>query len=261
MDPLTLAGLGLVFLSIILSTLMDGNSFGPLIGPSSLVLVLFGALGGALAGFRMPDALSLPKGFIKAITGSPPEPDAVVTQLMGFAESARREGILALEEGIKTVEDEFLKAGLQMVVDGVEGDVVREVMETEIESMQARHANMIMIFGKLAEYAPAMGMLGTVIGLINMLGNLADPSALGKGMALSLLTTLYGVFFANIFFAPMGAKLTKLSKMEVAARELTLEGILAVREGASPRLLVEKLEARLPPDLRVGAKVRMGQAA
>ncbi len=261
MDPLTLAGIGLVFVAIVVSTVMDGNSFGPLIGPSSVVMVLLGTLGGALAGYRLPDAMKLPKAMIVAITGAPPEPDEVVTQLMNFAESARREGILALEQGLKDVDDDFLRTGLQMVVDGVEGDVVRDVLETEIDAMDARHGLTIGMFAKLAEYAPTMGMVGTVIGLINMLGNLSDPSALGTGMALSLLTTLYGVFFANIIFNPIGNKLKRLHGMELAARELTLEGIMAVREGASPRLLVEKLEARLEPELRVGAKVRMGQEA
>ena len=261
MDPLTLAGIGLVFVALVASTVMDGNSFGPLIGPSSLVMVLFGAMGGALAGFRLDDAKRLPKGLIVAITGSPPEPDEVVTQLMGFAESARREGILALEQGLGEVDDAFMQSGLQMVVDGVEGDVVRDVLETEIDSMNARHKEVIGIFEALVEYAPVMGMIGTVVGLINMLGNLSDPSALGSGMALALLTTLYGSFFSNVIFNPIAKKLNRLNAMEVAARELTLEGILAVREGASPRLLVEKLEARLGPELRVGAKARMGQEA
>lgn len=261
MDPLSLIGLFLIFVAIIASTIMDGNSFGGLIGPSSLVMVLFGAMGGALAGFRMADAAKLPKGIIIAFTGSPPEPDAVVTQLMNFAEAARREGILALEQGIAEVDDAFMKSGLQMVVDGVEGDVVRDVLETEIESMDARHGIVIDLFAKLAQYAPVMGLIGTVIGLINMLGNLSDPESLGGGMALALLTTLYGSFFSNAIFNPIAAKLKRLHAMEIAARELTVEGIMAVREGASPRLLVEKLEARLEPTQRVGAKARMGDAA
>lgn len=261
MDPLTLVGLGLIFVAIIASTVMDGNSFGPLIGPSSLVMVFFGALGGALAGFRIPDAAKLPKGLIVAFTASPPEPDTVVTELMNFAEAARREGILALEQGLGNVEDDFMKAGLQMVVDGVEGDVVRDVMETELESMEARHNLVIDLFAKLAQYAPVMGLIGTVIGLINMLGNLSDPESLGSGMALALLTTLYGSFFSNAIFNPIAMKLKRLHTMEVATRELTIEGIMAVREGASPRLLVEKLEARLEPAQRVGAKARMGEAA
>jgi len=260
-DPLSLIGLGLVFLAIIGSTIMDGNSFGPLIGPSSLVLVLFGTIGATLAAYRMEDAKRLPKGFIVAFTGSPPDPDALVTQMMEFAEAARREGLLALEAKMEELEDPFLTAGLTMVVDGVEGDEVREVMETEITAMESRHESLIGLFKKLVEYAPTLGMIGTVIGLINILGNLSDPEALGTGMALALLTTLYGVFFANIIFAPVAGKLEKLNAIEVAARELTVEGVLAIREGASPRNLVERLEARLEPELRVGFKSRAGDEA
>ncbi len=260
MDPLTLIGLGLVFVSIIVSTIMDGNSFGPLIGPSSLVLVLFGSIGAVLAGFRMDDAKRLPKGFSVAFTGSPPDPDQLVTQLMSSAEAARKDGILALEQGLESLEDEFLKAGLQMVIDGMEGEDVRNVMEAEIFAMEARHESLIGMFKKLVEYAPTLGMIGTVIGLINILGNLSDPEALGTGMALALLTTLYGVFFANIIFAPVAGKLALLNTMEVASRELTVEGILAIREGASPRHLVERLEAYLEPELRVGSKARLEAA-
>lgn len=260
MDPLTPAGIALVFVAIVVSTVMDGNSFAPLIGPSSIVMVFIGCIGAAAAGFRIPDMAEMPKAMIKAFTGAPPEPDAVVTQLMNFAESARREGILALEQGIKEVDDAFMRAGLQMVVDGVEGDVVRDVLETELEGVEARHGMTTKIFEKLAEYAPAMGMLGTIIGLVNMLGNLSDADALGKGMALAMLTTLYGSFLANVIFLPIAEKLKRLHAMEMAAYELTLEGIMAVREGASPRLLVEKLEARLAPSMRIGAKARMEAA-
>ncbi len=262
MDPLSLIGLGLVFLSIIGSTIMDGNSFGPLIGPSSFVLVFFGSIGAVLAGYRMDDAKRLPKGFILGFTGKPPDPNGLVTQMMEFSEAARREGLLALEAKMEELEDPFLKTGLTMVVDGVEGDEVRAVMETEIGAMEERHQALIAMIKKLVDYAPTMGMLGTVIGLINILGNLSDPSALGGGMALALLTTLYGVFFANIVFAPVASKLEKLNAIEVAARELTLEGVLAIREGASPRNLVERLEARLEPEQRIGFKGRSeGEAA
>jgi len=261
MDPLTIIGLVLVFLAIIISTVMDGNSFGPLIGPSSMVLVVLGSVGAVLAGFRMADAKRLPKGFVVAFTGSPPDPDELVTQLIKSAEAARRDGILALEQGLNDLDDEFLKSGLQMVIDGMEGEDVRNVMEAEIVAMEARHDGLIGMFKKLVELAPTLGMIGTVIGLINILGNLSDPEALGTGMALALLTTLYGVFFANIIFAPVAAKLSLLNTMELASRELTLEGILAIREGASPRHLVERLEAYLEPELRVGSKVRLGEAA
>lgn len=261
MDPLSIIGLVMVFLAIIVATVMDGNSFGPLIGPSSLVLVLVGSIGAVFAGYRMNDAKRLPKGFKVAFTASPPDPDTLVTQLMTSAEAARRDGILALEEGLQDLDDEFLKSGLQMVIDGIEGEDVRNVMEAEIIAMEARHDSLIGMFKKLVEYAPTLGMIGTVIGLINILGNLADPEALGTGMALALLTTLYGVFFANVLFGPVAAKLALLNTMEIASREITLEGILAIREGASPRHLVERLEAYLEPELRVGSKARLNKAA
>jgi chemotaxis protein MotA len=122
--------------------------------------------------------------------------------------------------------------------------------------MEDRHLQLVVMIKKMVEYAPTLGMIGTVIGLVNVLGNLANPEALGTGMALALLTTLYGVFFANILFAPIATKLEKLNSVEIAAREMTLEGVLAIREGASPRDLVERLEARLEPELRIGFKAR-----
>ena len=261
MDPLSIVGLIVVFVAIVASTVMDGNSFGPLIGPSSLVLVILGTFGATLAGYRMADAKRLPKGFIIAYTSAPPDADALVTQLMTYAEAARKEGILALEQGLDDLDDAYLRSGLQMVVDGMEAEDVREVMQAETEAMEGRHESLIGMFKRLVELAPTLGMIGTVIGLINVLGNLADPEALGTGMALALLTTLYGVFFANIVFNPVMAKLTLLNSMEVASRDLTLEGILAIRDGASPRHLVERLEAYLEPELRVGSKARLGKAA
>ncbi len=261
MDPLTLIGIGLVMVAIVVSTVMDGNSFGPLIGPSSFVLVLLGAIGASLAGYRMDMAKRLPKGFIVALTQAPDDPDEIVTQLMKFAEAARKEGILALESGLEDMENKFFASGLQMVVDGLESEEVREVMESEIGAMESRHESLIGLFKKLVEYAPTLGMIGTVIGLINILGNLSDPSALGTGMALALLTTLYGVFFANIIFGPIAGKLAVLNELEVMTRELIVEGIIAIREGASPRHIVDRLEAYLEPELRVGSKVRLERAA
>ncbi len=261
MDPLTLIGIALVFVAIIVSTLIDGNSFGPLIGPSSLLLVLVGTIGATFAGYRMDAVKKLPQGLIVALTGTPDDADELVTQLMQYAEAARKEGILALETGLEDMDNQFLATGLQLVVDGLESEEVREVMEAEITAMEARHEVMIGMYKKLVEYAPTLGMIGTVIGLVNILGNLADPAALGTGMALALLTTLYGVVFANIFFSPIGAKLGVLNELEVMTRELTVEGVISIREGASPRHLVEKLEAYLQPDLRVGSKARLERAA
>lgn len=253
---LTMVGIILSILAIVVATVMDGNSFGALIGPSSLVLVFLGSIGATMAGFEIPDLARLPKAMIVSFTGKPPNPDSIINLLMRFAETARREGVLALEERLKDVEDPFLKAGLQLVVDGMDTDTVKAILDTELDAVDTRHKTMIDFFKGLGGYAPTMGMLGTVIGLINMLQNLSDPSQLGAGMSVALLTTLYGVLFANLIYLPIGAKLERLHKAEMDVKDLIVEGVLAIQGGASPRMLVERLEARLDPGSRVGHHAR-----
>lgn len=258
---LTIVGIALSVIAIVLATLIDGNSFGALIGPSSLVLVGLGSMGATMAGYDMPDMKRLPKAAIASFTQKIEDSSETVSLLMGFAETARKEGVLALEGSIKDIEEPFLKSGLQLVVDGMDTETIREILDTELDALDARHQVMIAMYKALGNYAPTMGMVGTVIGLINMLQNLSDPSQLGLGMSVALLTTLYGVIFANLFYLPIGAKLERLHKAELEARELVVEGILAIQGGASPRVLVERLEARLQPDARIGHSARAGKAA
>lgn len=258
MDPLLLGGLVLSLIAIAGSTLMDGNSFGPLIGPSSFVLVFFGAIGAALMAFRKTELPRLPKALIYAFKGSPPDVDGTVTVLAGLAEVARREGMLALEGRLPDVEDHFLRSGLQLLVDGMDADQVRGMLDIDIAAVDERHQMPISFFKAIGGYAPTFGMVGTVIGLINMLGNLSDPSQLGIGMSMALLTTLYGVMFANLLFLPVATRLERLNSQELAARDVALDGILSIQAGTSPRLLVERLETYLPPDRRIGYGPRMG---
>lgn len=260
---MTIVGIVVVLISIVVSTVMDGNSFGALIGPSSLVLVGLGSIGATMSGFEVSDLAGLPKTMMVAFTRKPPNGDGTVTALMRFAEIARREGVLALESKLKEVDDGYLRTGLQLVVDGMDTETVKSILETMIDAVDARHQTQISLWKALGGYAPTMGMLGTVIGLINMLGNLSDPSQLGIGMSLALLTTLYGVLFANVIFLPVAGKLDRLNGVELDVMELVLEGILAIQSGASPRLLVERLEARLDPSQRVGhhARAKGGEQA
>ncbi|GBE24165.1 chemotaxis protein PomA [bacterium BMS3Bbin02] len=252
----TILGIVIAMMSIVIATIMDGNSFGALIGPSSLFLVFVGSLGVTLGGFQMADASVVPKGIVVAMTGKEPEPSGAVDQLMEFAEIARKDGVLALESKLEGLDDEFMKAGLQSVVDGMDADAVREILEIELTGLDERHRPTIEFVKAMGAYAPTMGMVGTVIGLINMLSDLSDPAQLGAGMSVALLTTLYGVIFANLIFLPISAKLTRLHVLEIAYKEMILDGILAVQAGASPRMLVERLEAYLVPSLRVGHQVR-----
>lgn len=252
----TIMGIVIAILSIIIATVMDGNSFGALIGPSSLFLVVVGSIGASLSGYQMGDISRMPKGVIISFTGKDPDPGAAVDQLMRFAEIARKEGVLALESQLETIEDEFMKTGLQAIVDGVDAEVVRDTLEIELQALDERHQPIIALIKTMGGYAPTMGMIGTVVGLINMLGNLSDPSQLGLGMSVALLTTLYGVIFANLVFLPVAAKLARLHELEVAYREIVLDGILAIQSGSSPRALVERLESYLSPSQRLGHQER-----
>lgn len=256
MAPLFIGGLVLSLFGIVVSTIVDGNSFGPLIGPSSALLVFFGAVGAGLMAYGTQDLSRIPKALTYAFKGSPPDPDNAVTELAGLADTARRDGMLALEGRLEEIDDDFLRRGLQLVVDGLDADQVREVLDIDLAAVDERHRLGIDFFRSLAGYAPTFGMIGTVIGLVNMLQNLTDPDQLGIGMALALLTTLYGVMLANMVFTPVATRLQRLNALELAARDVALDGILSIQAGTSPRLLVERLEIYLPPSARIGLNER-----
>ncbi len=261
MDPLFLGGLLVSLIAIVVSTLMDGNSLGPLVGPSSAMLVVFGAIGASIMAYRTSELSSLPKSAMSAIKADVPDVAETITSLARLADTARRDGMLALEAKMEALEDRYITLGIQLLVDGADEEVVRETLEIELAATDDRHRNAIGFFKTLAGYSPTFGMVGTVIGLINMLGNLSDPSQLGKGMAMALLTTLYGVLFANLVYAPIANRLERLNTIELAAMEVTLDGILTIRRGASPRALIERLESYLPPSERLGATERLNTAA
>jgi chemotaxis protein MotA len=258
---LTIGGIALIFVALIVSTIMDGNSFGPLIGPSSMVMVLLGAIGAGITSFEIKDVTGMAKTLVKAMTGKPANGDEVVSVMMKMAEVARREGVLALEEKLTDIEDPFLKQGMQLVVDGMDTENARAILETQMEGVDGRHQVQISLWKAIGGYCPALGMMGTLVGLINMLGNLSDPEQLGIGMSLALLTTLYGVLFSNSLFIPIGNRLDALNNAEMAVMTLVVDGVLAIQAGASPRMLVERLESYLDPAQRVGHQARAKDGA
>jgi chemotaxis protein MotA len=257
MDPIFFGGLFLTLLGIVVATLMDGNSLSPLIGPSSFILVFTAAVGAGIMAYRKSELGGMPKSALKAVKGEVPDVQDTITQLAKLAEVARRDGMLALEEKLEEIDDRFLQLGLQLLIDGADEDVVRDTMDIELAATDERHKTAINFYKGLGGYAPTFGMVGTVIGLINMLGNLTDPSELGKGMALALLTTLYGVLIGNLLFNPIAARLERLNEVEMAAMDVALDGIITIRGGASPRGLIERLESYLPPSARIGAGDRL----
>lgn len=250
MDPMTIVGILVILVTSFIGTSMGGINFiGILFGDiGSIILVFGGTMGATMASGTLPDTLNAIKALIKSFTGGKTgDPVETIDQLVEFSDRARRDGLLSLEEDAKSIEDEFLRKGIQMAIDGTDPDVVRETLEIELTNMENRHRKGAEFFKTAAGFAPAFGVAGTVIGLISMLNNLTDPSALGPAMALAFITTLWGTFLANYLFIPISNKLRKASAAEVAFRELLLEGVVNIQSGANPRSVADKLKCYLPP--------------
>jgi chemotaxis protein MotA len=179
--------------------------------------------------------------------------------IVTFSEKARREGLLALEDDLDELEDEFLRKGIQLVVDGTDPEIIRNIMETELNHMQSRHLDGIKIFEDWGALAPAFGMIGTLIGLIIMLANIEDKSAIGPGMSTALITTLYGAILGNLVFIPIANKLSWVNNQEVLLREIMIEGTLSIQSGDNPRIVKEKLISFLPPEIRAQVEEEAGE--
>jgi chemotaxis protein MotA len=178
----------------------------------------------------------------------------LISKLMSMSEKARREGLLALEEELEDLDDEFMKKGLRLVVDGTDAEIIRSLLETELSQIQERHAGKITAMNMWATLAPGLGMLGTVIGLIGMLKILVDKSALGPNMAVALITTLYGSMMANLMLIPWSGKLKNFDADESKVKEMVIEGILSIQAGDNPRILATKLLSYLNPTDRKAAE-------
>ncbi len=253
MDPITLVGVALSVIATFIAMFMGGmDPVGIFFGsPESIILVFFGSIGATLASGTINSALGVPKVAIKAVTGgASADQPATIKQLVEFAEIARKEGLLALEPKVEEVDDPFMRKGLELAVDGTDPDEIYEAMNLDLRRLMMRHKDGTAFFTNAAGFAPAFGMVGTVIGLIDMLGKLDDPSTLGPSMAVAFITTLWGAFLSNYFFQPLANRLKKLSADEVSYRELVIEGVLAVQAGSNPRALAGKLVAFLPPSQR-----------
>ncbi len=215
------------------------------------ILIVGGGTVGALITANPPERMKgLAKVLKMAFVGGPPDTVSLVQTIVSFAEKARREGLLALEADAAELDNEFLKKSIQLVVDGTDPELVKGILDTEIGILEARHSANKALLDSMAELAPAFGMLGTLIGLIQMLGNLTDPDALGPGMAVALVTTFYGSFIANAFSIPLAKKLSSRSADEVLSMELMVEGVLSIQAGENPRIVEEKLKVFLSPLLR-----------
>jgi chemotaxis protein MotA len=246
----TVIGVIVACLGLALGATLEGSNIMAILNPSALMIVLGGTLGATIAGTSMETVKGIPGLYKKAFGASPPDLVGRVRELVGYSEKARRDGLLALEEQLETIEDDYTRKGLQLVVDGTDPDLVAEVLEIENSSMKKRHQAGVQPFDKAGGFAPTMGIIGTVFGLVHVLENLDAPETLGPSISAAFIATLLGVASANVVYLPISNRLKQLSAEELQFRAMTLEGILSIQAGDNPRVLEEKLMAYVPPALR-----------
>lgn len=249
MDITTIIGIVLGFLLLLIAMVM-GGSFGAYVDAPSVVIVVGGCIAALLTAFPLASLLNFPSIAKKVIKGGGTNPNKLIEQLVSFAEVARRDGILALEGMTAEMTDDLLVIGIKMAVDGTDPELIEQIMEADVENMMTRHAVGKGIFDSAGRYAPAFGMIGTLIGLIAMLANMSDPSAIGAGMAAALLTTMYGAIIANVLFLPLADKLALRSEEEVLVKSIIIKGVMSIQSGDNPRVVEQKLKTFLPPSVR-----------
>lgn len=249
MDIATIIGLAAAFGLVGWSILAGGNLSGFLNLPAAAI-VLGGTFGSLLVHFPLSRFLGLFQILRKTLVFVQPEPDAVIEKMVKYAERARREGMLALEDDSETEEDEFLRKGLRLAVDGTDPQLLEKILHTDLQQIENRHFEGAKMLAAGGTFAPAFGMIGTLIGLVSMLSTLSDPAKIGAGMATALVTTFYGAVLANALFLPLAGKLETRSREEILNKEMVIDGIMAIQSGDSPRIVEEKLKSFLSPSLR-----------
>ncbi|QDS95857.1 Chemotaxis protein PomA [Roseimaritima multifibrata] len=250
MDIASLIGLILAVGLIVGSMLMGSAPMTAFVDIPSFLVVVGGAVAAAMICFPLKSMLGVPKVMMKVFLNKNEDVSKLIQQIVALAETARRDGLLALEAQISDIENPLVKTGLQMAVDGSTPETVEEVLRTEVNAISTRHREGKSVMDQLGRFAPAYGMIGTLMGLIMMLSDMSDPSGIGAGMAVALITTLYGAIVANVVFSPFAEKLGLLSRKEMIGMEIAIRGVMAIQSGESPRAIDQKLQTFLPPKLR-----------
>ena len=255
MDIASVVGLLLGIILLVLTiAIAPGSSFGAFIDYPSMMVVVGGSIAAVLICFPLKSFLNLGRVVRNVFFNKPDDITSLIEQIVSLAETARRDGLLALEERVEEISNPFIVVGIQMAVDGTRAEVIEDIMRTEMDAVATRHRNGKKVLDQMGRFAPAFGMIGTLMGLIMMLGQLDDPDALGPGMAVALITTLYGAIMANLFFLPCAEKLGLIDKYELLAMEVVVRGIMGIQSGENPRVIEQKLITFIPPKLRATAK-------
>jgi len=261
MDIATISGLVLALTVIVVALIMDGGSPAELFAhPSAIILIFGGSLGATIITSPLHLILILPKVIMQAFTTNHFDAKGTIELLTKLADKARREGLLALEDDSKKITDKFLQKGISMVVDGIDPEQVSAILETTVDQMRTRHKHGIGFFTAAGAFAPTFGIIGTVMGLISVLKQLDNPSALGEAIAAAFLATLWGLLSANLIYLPLAGKLKAKSEEEARNRYMQLEGILAIQAGENPRVVRDKLSAFLALSDAKGEEADKGAA-
>lgn len=247
MDPATIGGLGIAFVAILVAILIEGASPMSILLPAPMILVFVGTIGAAVAGGTIKDAIAAVKALPRAFTAKPPSAGDSIAGIVSLADRARREGLLALEDAARDIDDPFLREGLRSAIDGTDPEDLRILLEDRIIAKKKQDRVAAKVFTDMGGYAPTIGIVGTVVSLVHVLGNLSEPDKLGHMIAAAFVATLWGIASANLIWLPIGNRLKRLSDLECEQMEIVLEGLLSVQSGANPRLVGERLRSLLPP--------------
>jgi chemotaxis protein MotA len=246
MDIATLLGIAVALSLIVSSIALGGGSYAAFIDPRSAAIVFGGAMAAALISFPLRNFAGVFRVFTKSLFYRLDSIPRLIDEIVSLSEMARRHGLLSLETRLAKIRNPFLMLGVQLVVDGTRPDVMEDILRAEVDAVANRHRDGKAVFECMGRFAPAFGMIGTLMGLVMMLGNMREPSKIGSGMAVALLTTLYGALAANVLFLPVAEKLKYTSKREIMAMEVIIRGILALQAGEHPRVIEQKLKTFHP---------------
>ncbi|MBN2233007.1 MAG: MotA/TolQ/ExbB proton channel family protein [Deltaproteobacteria bacterium] len=245
MDFATILGILSAFI-LVFAAIATGSGFAIFMNLPSALIVLGGTMGATLINFPLREVFSILRVVKNAFFADSFEPAEVIPELVALARKSRKSGILALEEASLNSDDHFIRQGLTLLVDGLDSAAIEDIMSIEIDNTRDRHQLGAEILTSMGNVAPAMGLIGTLIGLVQMLQTMDDPSRIGPAMAVALLTTFYGAILANIFFLPLAGKLRRRSQQEIFAKGMVLEGVISIAKGENPRIMEHKLESYLP---------------
>ena len=254
MDIATIVGVVAALIIVFVVQVWEGGDPTSIILIPSMLLVFGGAFAAGMAGGVMKDAMGIGKLLQKAFLAKVTPPNKLVEDVVKLAERARREGLLALEDAVKTVEHPFLKRGLQLAIDGTDPEELHDILHAEVGAKKKADKAGMKIFENMGGYAPTIGIIGTVMGLVHVLENLNKPETLGHSIAAAFVATLWGVLSANVIWLPLAARLNRLSGLEAEEMELVIDGVLAIQAGSNPRLVAQKLRSLLPPDAAKAAE-------